>query len=360
MNTCAVRQVNTLQPADHICIWDKTRWPFRYSHHGIVYSRDSDPDDIQIAHYWSPIDGFRESQADSQFRLTSLAAFLNDRPLSDMRRVQYGSSLIGDALSKLGETHRSKSDIPPIVLARCRFLLGQGKGHFNILSMNCEHVALWCTTGVVWSKQLYYKVHASVPYALAKGSDALRQLEGSIAKLRQDCLEKCEQLQRLDGKRVYLRLGETKYVRRLGDQLYAVHNDPAESDLAFRSTPTSFVVQVQVVRYNCVHLVFCEQESGQFLCCKAKSLALVRRRSYHRERSFIFEHSWNGELQSHRHRRWLIGAQTRDGLLRAFNIRDKAAQFEIVNADEIDAQSVPIALNSGASQDTVVAVFPEL
>ncbi|DAZ96041.1 TPA: hypothetical protein N0F65_000036 [Lagenidium giganteum] len=354
MNTCVVRDVSTLQLADHICIWDKTRWPFRYTHHGIVYSMGKTADDVVIAHVWSRIDGFRESQADSSFRLTSLTEFLNNRPLADMRRVQYNSSLLGDAFSQLGEVHRSKCDIPPVVLARCAFLLGKGKGHFSILSLNCEHVALWCKSGVVWCKQLFYKVQAKAPFASAKPSSlqCLAKLETTLAQLRQECLVKNQALAALDGKPVYLQLGEAKFVKRLGDALYAVHNDPKESDLAFRHAPTPFVVRVDLVAYNCVKVMLQDAHTGEYVCSKAKCVKMLRRRPYHRENLFKFEYAWNGELQSRRHRRWYLGAQTRDGLLRTFNTRDRASTFTIVDAALIDSESVAIDFKALEINDT--------
>lgn len=342
MNTCAVQDVASLQPSDHLCIWDTTRWPFRYTHHGIVFETGKSGDAIVVAHVWSRIDSFRASQADSSFRLTSLTEFLNGRPLSDMRRVQYNSSLVSNAFSKLGEVHRAKSDIPPIVLARCNFLLGLGKGHFSILSLNCEHVALWCKTGVVWSKQLFHKANTKAPFLPKQYENLLLDLDATVERLRQEHRKRNLELKRLDGKRVYLQLGETKFVKRLGDELYAVHNDPQETDPAFRHQPTAFKLQVDIVTYNCVKVMLTDATSGEFMCSKAKSLKMLARRSFHRESMFKFEYVWNGELQSRRHRRWYVGAQTRDGLLRTFNTRDHAATFQIVDAAFIDSLSVAI------------------
>ncbi|KAF1334428.1 Lrat-like domain, partial [Globisporangium splendens] len=342
MNTCAVKVVASLQPADHICIWDKTRWPFRYTHHGIVFQTGKTQDDIVIAHVWSRIDGFRESQADSSFRLTSLTEFLNGRPISDMRRVQYNSSLVGNALSKLGEVHRARSDIPPIVLARCNFLLGLGKGHFSILSLNCEHVALWCKTGVVWSKQLFHKVNTKAPFFPSNCPDLLLDLDLTVERLHKENEARIQEIAALHGKRVYLQLGATKFVKRLGDSLYAIHNDPKETDLAFRHNPTPFIAHVEVLALNCVNVSLEDAETSEYMCSKAKRVILATKRSYHRESMFKFEYAWNGELQSRRHRRWYIGAQTRDGLLRTFNTRDKASTFQIVDAEVIDSVSVDI------------------
>ncbi|GAB9467632.1 Lrat-like domain [Globisporangium polare] len=356
MNTCAVQDVASLQQSDHLCIWDTTRWPFRYTHHGIVFETGKSGDAIVVAHVWSRIDSFRASQADSSFRLTSLTEFLNGRPLSDMRRVQYNSSLVGNALSKLGEVHRAKSDIPPIVLARCNFLLGLGKGHFSILSLNCEHVALWCKTGVVWSKQLFHKANTKAPFLPKQYENLLLDLDATVERLRQEHRKRNMELKRLDGKRVYLQLGETKFVKRLGDELYAVHNDPQETDPAFRHQPTAFKLQVDIVAYNCVKVMLTDAKTGEFMCSKAKSLKMLARRSFHRESMFKFEFVWNGELQSRRHRRWYVGAQTRDGLLRTFNTRDHAATFQIVDAAFIDSLSVAIdatAFGAGVGENPV-------
>jgi hypothetical protein len=305
-------------------------------------------DEIVIAHVWSRINNFRESQADSSFRLTSLTEFLNNRPLSDIRRVQYDASILCDALSMLGETHMSRSDIPPIVIARCNFLLGMGKGHFSILTLNCEHVALWCKTGVVWSKQLFYKVPTKVPFISSSRSssnaNALLSLELSLEKLKQECVQKNKELMKLHGKAVYIQLNQTKFVKRFSrdGSLYVVHNDPTQSDLAFRQTPTPFRLFVEIVAYNCVKVMFQDISTGTFLCSKAKCVKLLQRRAYHRDNLFKFEYAWNGELQSRRHRRWYIGVQKASGKLRTYSTRDSAATFQIVDIEQIDRNSVRI------------------
>ncbi|EGZ04740.1 hypothetical protein PHYSODRAFT_566761 [Phytophthora sojae] len=355
MNTCAVQDVATLRPADHICIWDTSRWPFRYTHHGIVFAAAESADDITVAHVWSRKSGLRESQADSRFQLTSLREFLNERPTRDMRRVQYNSSLVAEASSLLGEVHRAHADAPPVVLARCRFLLGLGQGHFSILSLNCEHVALWCTTGVGWSKQLLSRTETKVPFltSSAKAAEALERLEVQLQAIREEAKEKNRKLEELAGKRVYLRLKDSgKFARRFGDALYLVADDPSEKDWAFRQRPTSLKLAVRVSAYNCVRVEFEDYEQpGEVLYASTTGLRLTRRRALQFKRSFQFELGWDGELQSLRHRRWFVGAQTRDGLLRPFNSRDKAALFEIVDADDMDAQSPVIEPSPSDSED---------
>ncbi|KAL4138142.1 hypothetical protein KRP22_001703 [Phytophthora ramorum] len=355
MNTCEVQDVARLRPGDHICIWDTTRWPFRYTHHGIVFAGARSADAISVAHVWSRKSGLRASQADSKFQLTSLSEFLNARPLRDMRRVQYNSSLVAEASSLLGEVHRTHADAPPVVLARCRFLLGLGQGHFSILSLNCEHVALWCTTGVGWSKQLLSRTETKVPFltASAKSAQALERLELQLVGIREEAKEKNSKLEELAGKRVYLRLtGSGKFAKRFGDQLYLVQDDPTEKDWAFRQRPTALRLAVRVSAYNCVRVELEDYEKpGDVLYASTGGLKLTRRHALQFKRWFQFELGWDGELQSLRHRRWFVGAQTRDGLLRPFSSRDKAATFEIIDADDMDARS-PMLEPSSDSEDT--------
>ncbi|OWZ05210.1 hypothetical protein PHMEG_00022742 [Phytophthora megakarya] len=362
MNTCEVQDVASLRPADHICIWDTSRWPFRYTHHGIVYTSGASADAICVAHVWSRKSGLRESQADSRFQITSLSEFLNGRPLPDMRRVQYNSSLVAEASSLLGEVHRTHADAPPVVLARCHFLLGLGQGHFSILSLNCEHVALWCTTGVGWSKQLLSRTETKVPFltSSAKSTHALERLELQLQGIREVAKEKNRQMEDLVGKRVYLRLKDSgKFAKRFGDELYLVQDDPSEKDWAFRQRPTSLRLGVRVSAYNCVRVEFEDYEKpGDVLYASSSGLKLTRRRAMQFKRWFQFELGWDGELQSLRHRRWFVGAQTRDGLLRPFISRDKAATFEIIDADEMDAQSPVIECSSSDSEDSDFPTVP--
>jgi hypothetical protein len=357
MNTCEVQDVASLRPGDHICIWDTTRWPFRYTHHGVVFQAGADAETITVAHVWSRKTGFRASHADSRFQLTSLREFLNDRPLADMRRVQYNSSLVAEASSLLGEVHRGHADAPPVVLARCRFLLGLGQGHFSIFSLNCEHVALWCTTGVGWSKQLLSRTETKVPFlaSSAKSAQALERLELQLQGIREVAKEKNRRLADLAGKRVYLRLkgAADKFAKRFGDELFMVKDDLSEKDWAFRQRPTALRLVVCVSAYNCVRVEFEDYEKpGDVLYASSSRLKLTRRRALQFKRWFQFELGWGGELQSLRHRRWFVGAQIRDGLLRPFISRDKAAAFEVVDADEMDALS-PVIEPSSDSEEGV-------
>ena len=135
--------ISSLRAGDHIAIWDFSRFPFRYQHHGIVWLAGDDLDSIQVCHIWSPLTNTLEAQADSSFRISSLGIFLHQRKLKYLRLVEYNTSGLRELLSSWGEVHFTKADIPEVVLARCKFLLGLGKGEFNLFTQNCEHAAHW-------------------------------------------------------------------------------------------------------------------------------------------------------------------------------------------------------------------------
>ena len=137
----------------------------------------------------------------------------------------------------------------------------------------------------------------------------------------------------MDEWRVFLKLDEARYVKRLGRSLYAVSNDPAELDPVFRHQPTAFRLGVDVTSYNCVVVTLDDQTTGHWLSSRSNCVKMLNWQSFHRQSLFKFEYGWNGELQSRRNRQWYIGVQTRDGMLRTYNTRDKAACFRIVEAD---------------------------
>ncbi|KAL3670404.1 hypothetical protein V7S43_004723 [Phytophthora oleae] len=156
VNSSAVK-ANTLRPGDHIFIWDRTHWSFTYQHHGIVWKSGESVEDVQVCHVWTPLDGFRQAQADSNFRVSTLEQFLYHRSLNDLRLVEY-------------ERHKaSKRDV---VLARCRLLLGHGRGGYHPIIQNCEYAALWCKTGDQWSSQTLTPGHGTIPF-----EDQLRKVD---------------------------------------------------------------------------------------------------------------------------------------------------------------------------------------
>ncbi|KDO17041.1 hypothetical protein SPRG_17532, partial [Saprolegnia parasitica CBS 223.65] len=259
----------------------------------------------------------------------------------------YNSSILGDTISKLGEVHRSASDIPPVVIARCQFLLGAGRGHFNILSLNCEHVANWCKTGRLFAKQIFTSGPTSIPYERQRSvSQHLDSLVSQVHKLKDEyrlTLETlCSRLNSLDPstnqrRRVYLKLKDTtKYVQVRGNLLYVVEVDLAETEPLLRNLPSPFYARAEQTDINTMKVTFEDVSSGRLVCSKAKCVKLIRPRIYHRENLFRFEYAYNGELQSRRLRRWYVGVQPKDGLLRTSATRDFASEFELVDADALD------------------------
>ncbi|OQR92769.1 hypothetical protein ACHHYP_03219 [Achlya hypogyna] len=344
---CAVYHVSTLQVADQICVWDISRWPITYSHHGIVYERGETPDTVIIAHTWSPLQNFAESQADSCFRLTTLTQFLDGRNMKYLRRVQYNSSILGDTISKLGEVHRSASDIPPVVIARCQFLLGAGRGHFNILSLNCEHVANWCKTGRLFAKQIFTSGPTSIPYERQRSiSQHLDSLVTQVHKLKEEyrltLRALCDRLNAIDPatskrRRVYIKIKDThRFVQVRGNLLYAVEVDLAEPEPLLRNLPSPFYAHAEQTDVNTIKVMLEDVSSGRLVCSKAKCVKLITPRMYHRENLFRFEYAYNGELQSRRLRRWYVGVQPKDGLLRTSATRDFACEVELLDADAMD------------------------
>ena len=159
-----VLNVASLQPGDHVCIWDYSRWPISYQHHGIVWVSGTTAAEIRVCHVWSPLEGFQEAQADSCARISTLEEFLDNRKQKHLRLVEYHTSGLREVLSRWGEVHLSKADLPEVVLARCKFLLGLGRGDFNLFTQNCEHPAHWCMTGEQWCKQTLTKAKGRVPF----------------------------------------------------------------------------------------------------------------------------------------------------------------------------------------------------
>ncbi|RHY11649.1 hypothetical protein DYB36_001820 [Aphanomyces astaci] len=369
MNT-AVYDVSTLQLGDQVCIWDFGRWPISYSHHGIVYERGTSLQTVKVAHTWSPLSNFAEAQADSYFRLTTLEQFLDGRQFKHLRRVQYNSSILGDAISKLGEVHRSASDIPPVVIARCKFLLGAGRGHFNILSLNCEHVAYWCKTGRLFAKQIFTTSPTEVPYirqrSLSCKVDALFATMHELKeRYRIQCMALCSRLNDIDEggsrKRIYIKAKDrsNRYLQVRGEHVYLVECDFEETNPLLQQFPTPFYAFAEHTDVNVVKVSFREVVTGRMVCSKAKCVKLITQRLYHRENLFRFEYAYNGELQSRRLRRWYIGARPKDGLVRTLVSSDDAIAFEFVDAKMLAASPAsepPVAPScSDATNDTDIS-----
>ncbi|KAF4041791.1 Lecithin retinol acyltransferase domain-containing protein [Phytophthora infestans] len=160
-NSHAVK-VGALRPGDHIFIWDHTHWPFSYQHHGIVWASGDSVEGVRVCHVWTPLEGFQQAQNDSNFRVSTLGQFLYHRSVDDLRVVEYDDTKL----------FRRMADRPDIVLARCRLLLGRGRGDYHPITQNCEHAARWCKTGRQWCWQTLTPGHGDIPF-----EDQLRKVD---------------------------------------------------------------------------------------------------------------------------------------------------------------------------------------
>ncbi|KAF1785426.1 hypothetical protein GQ600_3343 [Phytophthora cactorum] len=312
MNTCEVQDVASLRPADHISIWDTSR------------CRSDTRTTASCSRLGAPrrhLHRPRLSQADSKFQLTSLTEFLDGRPLPDMRRVQYNSSLVAEASSLLGEVnHRTHADAPPVVLARCRFLLGPRRGLVQTALSRTE---------------------TKVPFLTAstKSAQALERLQLQLLGIREVAKQRNKKLEDLTGKRVYLQLKDTgKFAKRFGEELYL-------KDWAFPTETPALRLGVRVQAYNCVRVEFEDYEKPGHVLYASSTLVPIRTGMGRR----------TAELTSQTLVRRRADSR---GLLRPFISRDKAATFEIVDADDMDAQSPVIEPSSSDSEDSSYPTAP--
>ncbi|KAK1941489.1 hypothetical protein P3T76_007355 [Phytophthora citrophthora] len=174
VNASAVK-ADALRPGDHIFIWDRTLWPFIYQHHGIVWKSGESVEDVQICHVWTPLEGFRQAQADSSFRVSTLEQFLYHRSLNDVRLVEYE----GHTMSR-----------PDVVLTRCRLLLGRGRGDYHPIIQNCEHAARWCKTGSQWSTQTLTRGHGTIPFEDQLRTADVLAMKHQVAVIERDTARK--------------------------------------------------------------------------------------------------------------------------------------------------------------------------
>ncbi|KAF1792285.1 LRAT-like domain [Phytophthora cactorum] len=296
-----VKNISSLRPGDHICIWDYSRWPFSYQHHGIVWASSDQPQDIRVCHVWSPLQGYKEAQADSCFRISTLEEFLYNRSLDDLRLVEYHTSAFRDFLSKWGEVHRGKSDLPEVVLARCKFLLGLGKGDFNIFTQNCEHAAHWCKTGQQWSKQILTKVRGRVPFENRLAKEDVDAMEKEIVEIKAVSRTVVNNVLRLSGSKVYLRVQGNKYVRITDDGLHV--DVVPQGDNPETCGRTAFRLECYSKQYNCVKVAFYHEESGRYMFSRStlscfRDLRMKKANCLRGTSGMRWEYSSGGHLNS--------------------------------------------------------------
>lgn len=330
-----ITTAQSLRPADHICIWDRSR-PIDYQHHGIVWEAGESEETIKVVHIWSPLENIREAQADSHFRISPLKDFLDNRKMNDLRLVQYHTSGLRNMVSRWGEVHLSKSDIPEVVQARARFLLGLGKQKFNIITQNCEHAAHWCKTGEQWSKQSLTKGHGKIPFEDMATPETIAKLHIEVQEIKARALRNVEHMIQMTGKDVYLIVNGSLHVTASGKKLQVNHSHDAS-----KKPPTAFRLFSYSKGYNSVKVSFCLPETGQYMyshssiTCKRK-ITLTKVGYFQNTHGVKWELSTHGDMQSmHQHRRY-IGI--RGGILVDVSKREECAQFTIVPAPVVKSE----------------------
>lgn len=334
--------ISTLEPGDQIAIWDYGKY-FRYQHHGLIWKAGTTIHDIQVCHIWSPFEDRVQSQADSHFRISTLEQFLYKRPLSALRLVEYSTSKSRRVLSDLGEVHSYPSDCPEIVLARSKFLLGLGKGEFDIFTQNCEHTAHWCKTGIQYCSQDMTMAAGSIPFKKEMSVTQQKSLHVQI-KAIQDSIE-------LEMNRLVGMSGQLVYVRQKGpqkDRYLKVDDKNSQVKLVQGSDPkqvaTPFRLHCTLERYDRVHISLEVESDPKFLCShkswNADRDIKMKKTDNKRATAYTWEYRSTGHLVSERqHRRYC--AVKKNGILEESSLRGKATKFVFVKADDESLAPVP-------------------
>lgn len=343
-----VYDIDTLQVADHICVWDKSLRALRYQHHGIVREAGTCLDTIRVAHIWSPIENNRKAaQDDSRWRVTTLREFLFNRPISDLRVVQYYTSFLGDLQMKWGEAHMSACDVAPIVITRVDWLMGQGMGKFNILFQNCEHAAYWCKTGKQWCKQALTPRRKKVPFpvTISAEQELLKEIQQArLQYMKQQDFE-CPDY---GDRSVSLKIGQRFVYMKPNKQAFAYTLGELHEK---KIQPSRFFIQQKRVAYNVVHLSFRSVDTGRYLYApplwlveRGLSLRYKRRgRGLGARNGHRFVRHGTGEMQTlHHDRNWLsvdaahhlvLCANRRDALPLSFVLDEKERTKSCVSTE---------------------------
>lgn len=338
-----VRHVQSLRPGDHIAIWDTSRWPLSYQHHGIVWASGESFSDIKVCHVWSPLEGYQEAQADSCFRISTLEEFLYKRTVSNLRLVEYHTSGLREVLSRWGEVHLSKSDLPEVVLARCKFLLGLGKGDFNIFKQNCEHAAHWCMTGEQWCKQTLTKVPGRVPFENRLAKEDVDALEHEIEAIKAISRSVVDSVLALSGSQVYLRVQGDHYVRILPDGRVGIVHQGADPSTCGR---TAFRLECYSKGYNCIKVSFIDDRSSDYMFSRStfscfRDLRMKRGRYVRGTSGLKWEYSSAGNLKSMNQHRRYVGVRAHDNILVDVSMRSDATRFEFVPCAPVAGEYKP-------------------
>lgn len=340
-----IQNISSLRPSDHIAIWDFSRMPLSYQHHGIVWTSGDSIDTIQVCHIWSPLSNFQEAQADSCFRISTLREFLSNRKPRNLRLVEYHTSGLRNALSSWGEVHFTKSDSPEVVLARCKFLMGLGKGEFNIFTQNCEHAAHWCKTGEQWCKQSLTRGKGQVPFESKLSKEQVAQLHEEIAEIKGQTIRETEKILALTGSVVRVRLNGNRYLQIDNHKVVATSN---LHDAAM------FRVTCYAKGYSCVKIIFFHDDSSRFMFSRStlscfRDVQMKTKACWRRPTGLKYEFTSTGLLMSmNQHRRYL-GVRS-DGRVVDVSVRGGASRFELLPIDNSPALPQTVMLSPETTQ----------
>ncbi|KDO31931.1 hypothetical protein SPRG_03147 [Saprolegnia parasitica CBS 223.65] len=324
-----VKAITSLRPADHIAVWDLSRWPIKYQHHGIVWAAGDSEDTVQICHVWSPLVGYREAQADSCFRISTLREFLYNRSLASLRVVEYHTSSLRELLSKWGEVHYTRADLPEVILARCKFLMGLGKGEFNIFKQNCEHAAHWCMTGEQWCKQNLTRAKGRVPFEHMVSPEQVTALDDEIDAIKTISKSVVDKTLSLNGQSVHLRvLGATESFLTILPNGYLGVTET-------RGDASAFTVSTSSKVYNSMKVSF--QVGGKHMYSRStiscyRQIHMKKYNFWRGRPGMTWELSSNGYMKSMNQHRRYIGLRT-DNILVDVSMRGDATRFELVPLD---------------------------
>ncbi|RLN65607.1 hypothetical protein BBJ29_008574 [Phytophthora kernoviae] len=287
-----VLNVASLRPGDHVCIWDYSRWPISYQHHGIVWASGATAADIRVCHVWSPLEGFQEAQADSCFRISTLEEFLDNRRQKHLRLVEYHTSGLRDVLSRWGEVHLSKADLPEVTLT---------------------------------------KVKGRVPFEKRLAKEDVDGLVKEVEEIKAISRSVVSNVTKLSGSQVFLRVKGNHYVQVLADGQVGIVPQGDDPTACGR---TAFRLECYARGYNSIRVRFFHEETGCYMFSRStfscfRDLRMKKPMGVRGKSGLTWEYSTLGYLKSMNQHRRYVGVRD-DGLLLDVSMRGDAARVEFV------------------------------
>lgn len=274
---------------------------------------------------------YQEAQADSCFRISSMREFLSNRNAKYLRLVEYHTSGLRSLLSSFGEVHFTKSDSPEVVLARCEFLMGLGKGEFNIFTQNCEHAAHWCKTGEQWCKQTLTQGKGKIPFEDKLTEDQVDALNQKIDTIKELGLRETEKILDLSGSLVYLCVNQNEY-------LQLEENSTVRAVSTTMDKATAFQLSCYTKGYNCVKISLYHPKTNRYMYSRHtlscfRDVRMKTKRFFRSSTGLKWEFTSTGLLVSmNQHRRYL--GVRHDRTVVDVSCRGDAARFSLIAVDQ--------------------------